>query len=328
MPLFSVVIPTYNRRERLARALRSVLAQRFEDFEIVVVDDGSTDGTAESLPELGGRLRLLRQANRGPASARNLGVRESRGDYVAFLDSDDCWLPWTLQRYAALLEAHGRPTWIYGRKWVDAERADPTVEEPCQAAWYPDFYHAAERDGLITNPTGVAVRRDVFLRLGGFAESLVVGEDFDFWFRIGAEPGFVVMDSPAAYVREHHPETLTEDVERSFRGIRELVRRNDAGVYPAGDLAVRVRHGMITRHLVFYAGKYVERARRDLALRFYLTVLRLQARAGFREPGFGGSRNRFLLSFPLMLTAPGTYRRLRATIRGRGGTRGDAPTGG
>lgn len=319
MPLFSVVIPTFNRRDRLLRAVRSVFAQRFSDYEIVVVDDGSTDGTTESLNELAGRLRVFRQENRGPARARNVAVGEAVGEYVAFLDSDDWWMPWTLERYAALLAEHGRPTWLYGKSFVDATgAAGPLHEAPCAAARHVDYYHAAEGNGLIPNPTGVVVRRDAFLRAGGFLESLPVGEDFDLWFRIGAEPGFVVMDSPVAYVREHHPATLTEDLDRSFEGIRELVRRERQGAYPSSELASAVRHGMITRHLVYYAGKYVERGRRDLALRFFWEVLRMQAAAGFREPGFGGRRNRFLLSFPLWLAAPAAYRRLRDASRRRG----------
>ena len=110
--LFSVVIPTYNRVHLLERTLDSVWRQGFTDFEVVVVDDGSNDGTQEYLRSLGNRIRIVLQANGGPGAARNAGVRMASGKYVALLDSDDLWFPWTLNIFAQAI-AHSR--W---RRWV------------------------------------------------------------------------------------------------------------------------------------------------------------------------------------------------------------------
>src|SRR5215510_13897684 len=104
MPIFSIIIPTYNRLPYLKKTLDSIWEQSFTDFEVIVVDDGSTDGTADYLRELGGSVELLRQENRGPGAARNLGVMHARGEYIAFLDSDDLWFPWPLKTYAAVAE--------------------------------------------------------------------------------------------------------------------------------------------------------------------------------------------------------------------------------
>src|SRR4051812_5349711 len=94
MPLVSVIIPAYNRKAMLCESIDSVLAQNCRDFELIVVDDGSTDGTADELAaRYGTRIRVLKQANRGVAAARNLGVSRSCGEYIAFLDSDDLWKP-------------------------------------------------------------------------------------------------------------------------------------------------------------------------------------------------------------------------------------------
>src|ERR1043166_1854397 len=106
-PLVSVVLPTYNRAHTLARAVRSVLAQSHRHLEIVVVDDGSTDATVALVQKLAledPRVRLVQQANRGPAAARNTGVRQARGEFVAFQDSDDEWLVEKLERQLAALE--------------------------------------------------------------------------------------------------------------------------------------------------------------------------------------------------------------------------------
>ncbi|MDE3115120.1 MAG: glycosyltransferase family 2 protein, partial [Pseudomonadota bacterium] len=104
-PLFSVVIPVYNRAELLRSALESVRAQSCQDFEIVVVDDGSTDDPAKTVAAFADpRIRCVRQNNRGASAARNRGIALARGRFVAFLDSDDCFLPHHLERMAKLLE--------------------------------------------------------------------------------------------------------------------------------------------------------------------------------------------------------------------------------
>src|SRR5437868_3791234 len=115
MPLLSVIIPTYNRSGLLREALATVRAQACADYEVIVVDDGSTDDTADVLARFGegeppGRFRVLRQANAGQGAARNLGIAEARGEYCAFLDSDDRFFPWTLAIVAAAIEENGRPS--------------------------------------------------------------------------------------------------------------------------------------------------------------------------------------------------------------------------
>ena len=102
----SVIIPTYQRREYVARAVRSVLVQTFSDFELIVIDDGSTDGTDEALTGLDSRLRYQWQENGGPGAARNAGIALARGEIVAFLDSDNRWLPRHLAIVTDVLERH------------------------------------------------------------------------------------------------------------------------------------------------------------------------------------------------------------------------------
>src|SRR5262245_60885234 len=122
--LFSVVIPVHNRRHLLPRTLDSVWAQTFTDFEVIVVNDGSTDETGEWLAAKGEVVRAITQANRGPGAARNLGTREARGEYVAFLDSDDVWPSWTLETFAELICKHKSPAILAGRMvefWQERE---------------------------------------------------------------------------------------------------------------------------------------------------------------------------------------------------------------
>src|SRR5262249_17512754 len=112
MPLFSVVIPSFNRVALLATTLKSVFAQRSTDFEIIVVDDGSTDGTMDYLQSLEHRVTVVGQQNQGPGSARNCGARHSGGAYLAFLDSDDLWFPWTLEVYRDVIHEYNDPSFV------------------------------------------------------------------------------------------------------------------------------------------------------------------------------------------------------------------------
>src|ERR1051325_1747163 len=115
MPTFSVIIPTYNRSSYLKVTLESVWRQTLTDYEIIIVDDGSTDDTSAYLSQIGERVTVIRQLNRGPGIARNRGAESARGEYLAFLDSDDLWFPWTLETVAQLITSHDRPALIAAR---------------------------------------------------------------------------------------------------------------------------------------------------------------------------------------------------------------------
>jgi hypothetical protein len=318
MPLFSVVIPTYNRRERLLRALRSVLAQTFVDYEIIVVDDGSSDGTMEALAGVTGPVTAIRQANRGPAAARSTGVRAATGDFIAFLDSDDTWFPWTLASYADAVKQNDRLGWLYGGGVANPQAVNGSNgKTPMVCRSFPDYFSAASVDGLMPLASGVAISRQLLLALGGLNESMRVAEDVDLWFRLGGASPFVLIESPPLYLREIHEGSLGEDVPRSFEGMMKLVERERLGEYRGSKKSGFVRRGIITRQLMYYAEKYQQHGQRSLAARVYLEVLKLQAQSGFREPGFGGWRNRFLLAFPVLLLAPSLHRQLAAVLSTR-----------
>src|SRR5438874_2268449 len=124
MPLFSVIIPAYNRATLIGQTLDSVFAQNRNDMEVIVVDDGSTDGTLDIVARYGDRVRILQQSNKGPGAARNAGLRAATGDYVAFLDSDDVWFPWTAQTYATVIAQNDHPAFVAGRPLVFESAAD------------------------------------------------------------------------------------------------------------------------------------------------------------------------------------------------------------
>ena len=178
-PAVSVLVPTYERRDGVCLAVRSVFAQRYTDWELIVVDDGSTDGTDRALQAFGPRLRYLWQENRGVSAARNAGLQLARGEIVAFLDSDDRWLPDHLETVVAMLErepeavlASTSPQYsIAGREPVSAARLVNAV---------PRIFVACE----IGHTSGVAVRRSALVAAGAFDERLIVGEDTELLVRL------------------------------------------------------------------------------------------------------------------------------------------------
>jgi glycosyltransferase involved in cell wall biosynthesis len=202
----TVVIPCFNAAPFIADALRSVFDQQVGAIEVIVVDDGSVDDSvaiAESFPA----VRVVRQANRGPAAARNLGVAHARGRLVAFLDADDVWLPGKLASQLALLESEPQVSVVYGAFyfWRPQQGAEtlvthpPDMEAAVRSGWlYPEIL----LDSLICIITAV-VRRDVFDELGGFDEQLRTGEDYEFWIRVALRHRCLKVDRPVARYRLH-----------------------------------------------------------------------------------------------------------------------------
>jgi glycosyltransferase involved in cell wall biosynthesis len=210
-PLISVIIPTYNRAGLLVEAIGSVLIQTLADYELIVVDDGSTDETAGAVAGIGDpRIRLVAQAHHGlPARARNEGIERARGRYLAFLDSDNLWDATKLaDQMAALGE---RPGWRWchtGLRCIDMDgHPHPWQPTPRFApeGWIAELL-LRRREGV--NSSSVVVERSFVLEVGGFDETFVWGEDYDLWVRLA-------LRSPVACVREPrvrhriHPEQFT-----------------------------------------------------------------------------------------------------------------------
>lgn len=138
MPLVSIIVPTYNRADTIQRAIHSVQSQTLSDWELIVVDDGSQDNTAELVAGLDHRLQLIRQRNQGVTAARNAGLRQATGKYLAFLDSDDEWLPHHLELETAFLEAHPEEQFVTAEIWEDFGGQRYVKHYQVEAAdWYP-----------------------------------------------------------------------------------------------------------------------------------------------------------------------------------------------
>ena len=189
-PLISVIIPTFNRKQTLKRAIESVKNQSYQNWELMIVDDGSTDGTIEFLKDFSD-CRILSLPSSGVSRARNAGAQEARGHWLAFLDSDDEWFPHKLEKQVSLISSgekfsliHGEETWI--RNGI---RVNPKLKYKKSGGHI--FKKCVEH--CCISASTVLIEREYFLQKKGFREDFVVCEDYEFWLRASIEKpiGFV-----------------------------------------------------------------------------------------------------------------------------------------
>jgi hypothetical protein len=237
-PEVSVIIPTYNRRAMLREAIDSVLAQSFRAFELIVVDDGSTDGTADYLKSLNDSIRFKTIEHRGPAAARNRGVELARAPMLAFLDSDDLWAPRKLECHVAFMRAN--PACAISQTdelWMrNGRRVNPGARHLKRAG---DIFVDSLRTCLISM-SATMMRTDLFRALGGFDEIMAAAEDYDLWLRILIDHEAGLLDEPLVTRRGGRPDqtsAATPALDR-FRILALAKLLADEGLSPARRSAV------------------------------------------------------------------------------------------
>lgn len=207
-PRISVVIPTHNRAHMLREALVSVFDQTMLPKEVIVVDDGSTDSTKEVLREFGAEVTTIFSDHRGVSASRNAGWRSATGDWVAFLDSDDLWLPKKLQRQWEALEGNPLYKICYTDEvWIRCgRRVNPCKHHAKFSGWI--FRESLPR--CIISPSSVLLRKELLLELGGFDETLQVCEDYDLWLRLTARYPVLFVADKLIIKRGGHEDQLSK----------------------------------------------------------------------------------------------------------------------
>lgn len=234
----SVILPTFNRAWSLRIAIESVLRQNHPNFELIIVDDGSTDETEPILAEYRGRIRAIRQKNRGVSAARNRGIEEARGRLIAFLDSDDRWLPGKLTAQAAFFADHPdalicqtEERWIRRGVHVNPRRRH---QKRSGMIFIPSL------ELCLISPSAVMIRRKLLDRVGLFDESLPACEDYDLWLRVTRDHPVHLIETP--YIEKHggHADQLSgmAGLDRyRVRAIRKLLDKG--GLSPDQERAAR-----------------------------------------------------------------------------------------
>lgn len=247
----TVLVPLYNRAALIPETLASLGPALDAGFEVLVVDDGSSDGgpaiVARAAAERSdGRLRLISQTNAGPGAARNTGAGEARGAWLAFLDSDDLWFPWTPRHLLAAIAAQPEAVAIFphARRFTAPDMPGLWQEDAVERhsyASYPAMYNAIRRSKTRGNVGGgcSAIRRDVFLRLGGFEPHLRGSEDTDLFFRMADLGPVLRIDAPIMIgVRAYESGTLSGNMTAVHEGLDWLLQHRWSGRYPQGPASI------------------------------------------------------------------------------------------
>ena len=245
IPAVSVIVPAYNGAWCVARAIDSVIAQTFPDFELIVVDDGSTDDTAAVLNAYGDRLRVVRKTNGGLSSARNAGIAAARGHHVAFLDADDWWLPDKLAFQVALMEANPELVFCSTAARIESPDGEVLGEWACGRSPLSTLEAIFAANAFVAGSgSAVLARRDVFTRTGGFDEHLRSLEDIDMWMRLAAIGGYACVPQPLTVILKR-PGSMSGNLDVMRSAAIAVMRKNRP-------LLPRERRGGFWRHA--YAG--------------------------------------------------------------------------
>jgi glycosyltransferase involved in cell wall biosynthesis len=251
-PRVSVVIPAYNAAWCVARAIDSVLAQTCGDYELVVVDDGSTDETASVVARYGDRVRFVRQANGGLSSARNAGIKAARGEYVAFLDADDWWMPQKLERQLALLRERPDAVFCSTAARLVNPQSEPIGEWRCTrdagSTLEAIFATNAHVPG---SGSAVVARRQALVDAGGFDERLASLEDIDMWMRLASRGPFHCIDEPLAVILKR-PGSMSRHLDVMRNAAIDVMNKNRHLLPPR-------KRGAFWRHA--YAGMLTDYAK-------------------------------------------------------------------
>jgi GT2 family glycosyltransferase len=270
-PLLSIVIPAFNVEAYIEAAVHSALAQTIQNIEVIVVDDGSTDGTAGRVQALDDpRIRLIRRSNRGLAATRNVGIRHARGFYVGFLDGDDLWKPERAARHLDVMEQDPRIGVTYSHYAYIDESGRPTGEILFSSVSEPNLRQMVHRNRA---GSSVILRMDCLMQSGLFDESLRSSEDYDLWIRVLARTPFRLrlVPEPLALYRVR-PGSLTMDFESFLRTADRLADKLRHTYPEIADRDIRRGHA---EHYRIAARKALAAGRADLGRRHLRQALRI-----------------------------------------------------
>jgi glycosyltransferase involved in cell wall biosynthesis len=229
MPKVSVVIPAYNAMTYLPKTLDSVLQQTFTDFEVLLVNDGSTDSIESWFTTVNdNRVKLISQANQGLPGARNTGIKEAQGEYIAFIDADDLWEPTKLEKQAHSLDAKPEVGLVYAWTLLIDQHGNSTGTVTAAQA-EGNVWEKLLLGDVVGSGSAAMIRRSCFDQVGMFDTELTSIEDCDMWVRIAAHYPFAVIKEVLVYYRQH-PSGMSRNYDRMAQNSRLKIDKNFAQV--------------------------------------------------------------------------------------------------
>lgn len=215
-------MPTHNRAKYIMQSINSILAQTYTDYEIIVIDDNSTDNTKEALKIYEGKIRYFFRGGHGAAASRNFGISQAQGEYIAFLDDDDLWLPQHLEINVSILEKNPAIAFVCGDAHVINEHGEmkKTLIKPPELT---ETFETLLEGNFVLNLTST-IRKKIFLDYGGYDQKLVNKEDYDLWLRVAKNYKFKHSGQISALYREHGHQ-LTSRLEAGLKDHQKILAK-------------------------------------------------------------------------------------------------------
>lgn len=255
LPYVSIIIPTYNRKSLLEKAIDSVLKQTYTSFELIVIDDGSNDNTLDLLKHYSFKLKTLTQTNKGVSAARNLGIKAAKGQLITFLDSDDLWLPDKLKYQVAFFKHN--PTALICQTqeiWIrNGKRVNPKKHHQKPSGMIFEQSLAL----CLLSPSAVMLRRTLLDEVGLFDEALPACEDYDLWLRICWKYPVYLIDEPLVIKYGGHSDQLSKMPELDKYRITSLSKILDSGHLSLDQYEAAVK--MLVKKCQIYANGCLKR---------------------------------------------------------------------
>ncbi len=267
-PLVSVIIPTYNRGWILKEAIDSVLEQDFNDYELIVVDDGSVDDTPTILKAYKNEITVLRQANRGVSAARNSGIKAATGRLISFLDSDDLWLPRKLSTQVQFFNDHPQAVITQTQeRWI---RNGVRVNPKKRHHKFSGMIFERSLALCLVSPSAVMIKKSLFNTVGIFDESLPACEDYDLWLRISCRFPVHLIETPLIIKRGGHDDQLSKAAGLDKYRIQSLLKIIESDILTAPQSQAAIEK--LKEKCAVYAGGCRKRGREAEAKYFYALV--------------------------------------------------------
>jgi glycosyltransferase involved in cell wall biosynthesis len=261
-PLVSVIIPTHNRGWIVREAIDSVLAQDFTDFELIVVDDGSTDNTQDILDFYKKQIVVVRQKNKGVSAARNKGIVTAAGRWIAFLDSDDLWMPKKLSTQVDFFRSHPEASVCQTEEiWI---RNGVRVNPKRRHQKYSGMIFERSLELCLVSPSAVMIDRGLFDIVGLFDENLPTCEDYDLWLRISSRYPVFLIDYPLIIKRGGHDDQLSRPAGQDKYRIQALKKIIESNKLSKDQNRAAIK--TLKEKCRIYASGCIKRGRRDEAL--------------------------------------------------------------
>lgn len=258
---FSIIIPTYNRSDLLIETINSVLNQTFKDYEVIIVNDGSTDNTKEILESYGSKIRVINKENSGAEKSRNLGAYIAKGDYFCFFDSDDLMFPWSLDVYDKVIEKEKNPPFVIGQPFHFSESiSDNLLNQKINSVKYAVYKDYFSKDRTIYSSSSMLViRKDQFYKVGMFrqhyAKKNYFLDDLDFMLRAGTINPTIIIFEPLQFAYRTHALNSVKNLKRVLKSLDYLIIEEKEGKFAGGSARKFERHAIIGGPCYFWLFK-------------------------------------------------------------------------